>query len=261
MSTPNPYEILGVAKTATQDEIKKAFRKLAMKFHPDVNPDGAEKFKEINAAYEILGDEDKRKQFDSYGHMNGGRVDPRMAQMWAQMRADQEILTGSLTEILSKLFSRQSDGLWNRLNAFHEQQAYVSATLTVYIDFMEMVNGKTLDIKHGNNILQVRVPPGIRDGQRIKITESGKNLFLLIRVKPHPILSRHGDNVYMKIFLSEKQARSGGKMDIVTFSGPTEVTIPRNVKHGQKLRLKKMGIQRKGQEAGDLYLQLLIKNQ
>lgn len=259
MSTSDLYKVLGVPKDATQKEIKKAYRKKVAKYHPDVNPKAEEKFKEITSAYNILSDKDKRSEYDQFGSLSGQYAQQK--KMWRRFQQDQDILSGNLAEILGNLFSPKADEFWQRINHFHQQQINQFRTITVSIDFLKMITGATIEIDINKNKLKVKLPPGVKNGERISLKINGRHMLLQVFVKPHPVFSRVNNDIYMKVELSPKQARMGGILPVATPFGAVEVNIPPHVEDGQKLRLKEIGLKLPTQEvANDLYLVMVVSS-
>ncbi len=266
------YETLGVSESASADEIKKAYRRLARKYHPDINksPDAEEKFKEINAAYEILSDKEKRKQYDMHGdNMFGGQNFHDFAS--SQGNAD-------LDEILRNIFgggfsgfsggfssSRGFDGFGG---GFSQQQREpdLDVTAKITIPFDVAAFGGTHSINYNGESFSVKIPAGIKNGEKLRIKNKGKsyngkkgNLYLIVEVAPSNEYERVGDDLYKNFDISLKTAMFGGKVKIKTHEKEITLKIGKNTKQGQKFRVKGYGIaNRKSGVKGDLYLKANI---
>jgi curved DNA-binding protein len=264
------YETLGVSKDAPADEIKKAYRRLARKYHPDVNKDaGAEdKFKEINAAYEILSDPQKRAQYDRHGDSIFGGQN---FQDFAHMHGG-----GNLDEILRNLFGRggmggASFGSFGGFNSFGggfegfgEPDLDVNARITV--PFTVAVLGGKHSVSYGGENFDIKIPAGVHHGEKMRIKGKGKayqsqrgDLFLTVEVAPSPEYTREGDDLEKFIDIPLKTALFGGKIAVATLEKEITLKVGENTKPGQKFRVKGYGvINRKTGEKGDLYLKANI---
>lgn len=270
------YETLGVSPNASADEIKKAYRKLARKYHPDIckEPECEEKFKEINAAYEILSDPEKRKQYDQYGDsMFGGQNFHDFAQQNFQGGVD-------LDEILRSIFGGgggfggfSSGGFSSsgfRSGGFGGFEDFTPPNLDIHakitIPFRTAVLGGTHSITLNGETFDVRIPAGIKDGDTLRIRGKGKSyknqrgdLLLKVEVAPDPEYRRVGNDLYKKIDIPLKTALFGGKVEVATLEKNIKLKVPKNTKCGQKFRVKGMGaIDRKTKQKGDLYLEANI---
>ncbi|EAT99439.2 DnaJ family protein [Campylobacter curvus] len=270
------YETLGVSKGATSDEIKKAYRRLARKYHPDINKDpGAEdKFKEINAAYEILSDEKKRAQYDQYGDsMFGGQNFHDFAQGSADM--------GDLNEILRNIFSggfggggaKFSSGFGGGFEGFSSAgfggfgAMDLDINAKVSIPFDVAITGGEHRINFNGESLKIKIPSGINDGEKLRIKGKGNSangrtgdLILSVSIEPSDEYERDGDDLYKDVEIPLKTMMFGGKVAIHTFKKDVTIKIAENSKTGTKIRLKGYGVQnRKSGIYGDLYLKARIK--
>ena len=265
------YETLGISPNASADEIKKAYRKLARKYHPDIckEPECEEKFKEINAAYEILSDPQKRKQYDQYGDaMFGGQNFHDFAQQNFQGGVD-------LDEILRSIFGGggfggfggtgfRSSGFGGGFEEFAQPDLDIHAKIT--IPFRTAVLGGTHSISINGETFDVRIPAGVKNGDTLRIRGKGKSyknikgdLLLKVEVAPDPEYERVGNNLYKKINIPLKIAMFGGKVKVKTLEKEITLKVPKNTKCGQKFRVKGLGVMdRKTKQKGDLYLQANI---
>ena len=260
------YEILGVNSDATQDEIKKAYRKLARKYHPDVNKDAGaeEKFKEINGAYEVLGDETKRKQYDTYGDsMFGGQNFSDFAKNSANM--------DDLNEILRSMFgggAKFKGGFGSNFGGFSSfsdefEDENLDINYSIEIPFDTSVTGGEESVNLGGENVKFKVPAGIKEDERLRIKAKGKksasgrvgNAILKIKITPSQIYERKENDLYKKVDIPLKIALFGGKISVGTYQKELTLKIAPNTKNGQKIRLKGYGVKdRKTGILGDMYL-------
>lgn len=257
------YETLEVSENASADEIKKAYRKLARKFHPDVNkdPKAEEKFKEINAAYEVLSDPQKKQQYDQYGDsMFGG-------QNFSDFARNQGGGV-DLDEILRQMFGGGAAG-FGRSNfggGFGFDAPDLDTNAQITIPFEVAVLGGKRNISLNNDSFDIKIPEGIEDGQRIRAKGKGKSyqgqrgdLILKINISPSNEYEREFDNLIKYFDLPLKTALFGGKVDIKTIHKDITLKVPQNTKQNQKFRVKELGVlNRKTKVRGDLYLKANI---
>jgi len=267
----DPYRTLGVPRSADADTIRKAFKKLARKYHPDVSkdPDADERFKEINSAYGIVGDEKKRKDWDEFGEASTRPgFDADKARQWGSMGGAGGAhggmpFGGDVDDLLQSLF-RGGAGMGTERRA--RRGSNLKASIT--IDLMDTVLGAEREIMlpqpdGRRERLTVRIPAGVSDGGRLKIRGQGHpprgggpcgDLVLEISVRPHPVLRRDGDDLEMDVPLTVYEAMAGTTVTVPTPTGDVKVTVPKNAKPGQRLRLKNRGVQKA--VPGHLYLVL-----
>ena len=336
------YEILGVPRNASQEEIKKAFRKLARKYHPDINkdPDAQEKFKEINEAYQILSDPEKRKLYDTYGHS-------AFEGMGAQEQAYQNI--PNLEDLLNEVFGGGGgffDDIFGSIfeNATHSRRGSRKRPLrgediyrTIEISLEDAYKGTTVEIDlereaecsscggygydrskgtktcptcggsgqvvqrqffitisqtcptcRGEGALhepckrcngrgavlerekvKVRVPPGVDTGSKLVVEGKGHagrfggapgNLYIQVRVRPHKVFERKGDNLYVDVNLTYPEAVLGTEIEVPTISGgKVKVNIPSGTRHGDLIKVKGEGMPRlRGGGRGDMFVRVNI---
>ena len=262
------YETLGVSEKATSDEIKKAYRRLARKYHPDINKDpGAEdKFKEINAAYEILSDEKKRAQYDRHGDaMFGGQNFHDFASSSGM---------GKLDEILKNIFggggfsgfsSRSGFSGFRQTGGFSdfEDDEDLDSRAKVTIPFDVAVKGGEHSINFNGENIKIKIPNGINDGEKLRIKGKGSggrgDLILTVNIAPSDEYERDGDDLYKDVLIPLKTMMFGGKIDVKTPKKDVTIKIAENSKSGQKIRLKGYGVQnRKSGIFGDLYLRARV---
>ncbi len=264
------YETLGVSESATQAEIKKAYRSLAKKYHPDINktPEAEEKFKEINAVYEVLGDEEKKAQYDQYGDsMFGGQNFHDFARGQGN--------GVDLNDILRNMFGGGRGGFsgggfggasfGGGFGSGYEPDLDIEASLTV--DFKTAVVGGKKSITLNGESFDIKIPQGIANGQKIRAKEKGKkaqgfprgDLILTINVNEDSEYTRDGDDLYLKVDVPLYTAFFGGKVEVKTLYKDVTLKIPQDTKQNQKMRLKELGVlNRKTKEMGSLYITINI---
>ena len=256
------YEILGVGRTATDKEIKAAYRKLARKYHPDVNAGdkrAEERFKELSEAFAVLSDPDKRARYDRGGHEAfGPGFDPFQGTPFQGGGFDfRHFDLGDLTDLFD-LFGAGGPGRGRG----RRQRRGQDLQSEIRIGFREAVRGDTVDLSLPDRV-KVRIPAGIEDGGRIRVPGKGTpgaggappgDLFLVVRVEPDPVFRREGRDLVADVPVGLARAALGGTVEIPTLDGPATVTLPAGTRSGQKLRLKGRGVPASGgAPAGDLY--------
>jgi DnaJ-class molecular chaperone len=269
----DPYATLGVKKDASQADLQKAYRRLAKKHHPDLNPGNSsaeEKFKEITAAYDLLGDPEKRAKFDRGEIDASGTERPR--QRYYRDFADQGGRSGytnssgfadfgdftSSEDILSEIFGRSARGRRRGQDIRYHLE----------LSFLDAVNGgkQSLILPDGST-LDVNIPPGTRDGQTLRLKGKGRpaagggpagDALIEISVLPHPFFTRKGDDIYLDLPISIKEAVLGAKIAVPTPSGTVNATVPKWSNTGRVLRLRGRGVPRPDGSKGDEYITLKI---
>jgi DnaJ-class molecular chaperone len=261
----NPYETLGVAKNASQEDIRKAYRKAAKEAHPDLNPGKPEaesRFKEINAAYDIIGDADKRKRYDA------GEIDETGAESqperhfyreYAEADPNRRYGRGQASpgpggnewadfdyDIFADLFRGRGEGATFRV-PLHD------ARYALEIDFLDAVKGarKAVAMPDGKT-LDIAIPAGISDGQILRLKGQGMpgpggksgDAYVEISVRPHPSLRREGFDILSTLPVSLGEALNGATVRVETVDGPVDVKVPKGAKEGTKLRLRGKGVPR-----------------
>lgn len=277
------YDILGVSRTASADEIRRSYRKLARKYHPDVNPGDASaeaSFKKVAAAYEVLSDEDKRKAYDEFGDeaLKGG-FDPDKARAYrdwqrrrtAGARPFQEPFRESGAAGFSDA-SRFDFGDLGDLFGFGRPprgpQRGADVRAVVDMELAQAIAGGEvkLDVP-GRGVMTVRIPPGADTGSTVRLAGKGApgeagapagDLVLEMRVRPHPVMRREGLDLSMRVPVTVDEAYNGATIEIPTFDGPVKLTIPPRSQAGQRLRLRGKGVQRKDRR-GDLFVELDVR--
>ncbi|KUJ83010.1 cytochrome C biogenesis protein [Microbulbifer flavimaris] len=280
------YQILGLERDAKQDEIKRAYRKLARKYHPDVSKEeGAEdRFKEVSEAYEVLKDPEKRAAYDQVGSGYHAGEDFRPPPGWDQ---GFEFHGGGYTEADPEAFSDFFESLFGRAGFSHgfgagqRQQFHAQGENThakIAIDLEDSYRGGTrqITLKHSEfgddgrprlreRKLNVKIPRGVTEGQQIRLAGQGQpgigegkpgDLFLEISFNPHSLYEVDGKTVYLNLPVSPWEAALGAKVQVPTPEGSVNMTIPANSKSGGKLRLRGRGIP--AREPGDLFVVLKV---
>jgi len=260
------YDILGVKKTATDDEIKKAYRNLAKKFHPDKNKgnkDAENKFKEISEANAVLSDKEKREQYDRMGReafsgFGGGGANPFGGFDFSQFT--QQFGGGARGRRASGGGARRSAGggggftdifsdLFGGAQGFEPQEQEMEAELTV--EFRDAVLGATMEITINGDRIKLKIPEGIAEGQRVRVPRKGEAAIqILIHVKPHPFFERRGDDIHIELPITVGEAVRGSEVEVPTIRGPVRARIPAGTQGGQTFRLSGKGVKKKGKDAG-----------
>ncbi|EJB82419.1 DnaJ family protein [Helicobacter pylori] len=260
------YQTLNVSENASQDEIKKSYRRLARQYHPDLNKtkEAEEKFKEINAAYEILSDEEKRRQYDQFGdNMFGGQN----FSDFAKSRGASE----DLDDILSSIFGRggfsqrfsQNSQSFSGFNFSNFAPENLDITATLNVSVLDTLLGNKKQVSVNNETFSLKIPIGVEEGEKIRVRNKGKtgrtgrgDLLLQIHIEEDEMYRREKDDIIQIFDLPLKTALFGGKIEIATWHKTLTLTIPPNTKAMQKFRIKDKGIKnRKTSHVGDLYLQ------
>jgi curved DNA-binding protein len=276
------YETLGVSKNATPEEIKSAFRKLARKYHPDTAKDkksAEEKFKEINEAYEVLSDSEKRKRYDEYGAnwQQGGFQPPRGGAGFEGSQGNfgdggVEFHFGGtgFSDFFEQLFGARRGGHRGfERHDFEESFAHrqdIEADILVTLEEALCGSTRQISFRRGPSgkvqTYTVKIPKGVREGQRIRLAGLGEtaggrgqagDLFLRIKFEKHPDFEVQGSDVYFDLEIPVSQAVLGGDVEIPTLDGRAKLHVRRNSQNGQKFRLQGRGLPRKEGGRGDFY--------
>ena len=281
----NLYDLLGVSKTATQTEIKKAYHKKARSLHPDINPDksAAEEFKKISSAYELLSDQDKRKRYDAgeidengnptpfgFGQHDKGGYNPYHQQNYQSRTINPEdfasMFGGDAGFNFADLFGmggmgRRKKSPFGFNETYQNEPQPVSYDLQIPFDLSVTGGETTVQLQSGKK-LKIKIPAGIQTGETLRLkgqgnpSPYGKNgdALLKITVQESNLYTREGNNILYSLPISLKEAVLGAKIQVPTPSGPVSITIPKFTSSGKKLRLKGKGVSGKG----DLLIQTEI---
>jgi curved DNA-binding protein len=279
------YSELGVQKGATTDDIKKAYRKLAAKLHPDRHPGDHKaeaRFKQVNRAYQVLSDPKKRRLYDEFGedglregfnpdvmraYRRGGGNRVRYRRNGTGVNVE-DLFTGhqpqggaGFSDLFGDLFGSRGRGTRSGMKG-------ADSTLEVTVDFVAAVRGAELKLQAQDGTeVTVRVPPGAGEGDKLRLAGRGSpsalggppgDLVIVIRVAQHPHFRREGLDLHLDLPTTVAEAFDGGKIRAPTPDGDVTLTVPRRAQSGQTVRLKSRGVRRKN-EQGDLYVRFLIK--
>jgi curved DNA-binding protein len=292
MAAQDLYAILGVPKTADHDALKKAYRKLAGQLHPDKNPGNKSaeaRFKQVNHAYDVLGDEDKRKLYDEFGE-DGLRegFDAERARAyrgWADRQPAGGGRGGTYTGGApgfdpEDLFGGAGGGanfgdlfgdLMGRSRRQRGPARGPDLESEITIDFASAVKGATLELRpqgEAGTPVTVRIPAGASEGSRVRIPGQGGpspnrgprgDLVLTVHVTPHPHFRRDGDDLHLDLPITLAEAHHGGKVRVPTPDASVNLKVPEGTQSGHVVRLRGKGVARKGRPAGDLYVHFLIR--
>ncbi|MCU0684680.1 MAG: J domain-containing protein [Polyangiaceae bacterium] len=285
------YDVLGVSKTASVDEIKRAYRKLATQLHPDRNPGKADveaRFKEVNRANQALSDPKQRALYDEFGEeglREGFDADQARAfRRYREQRAPRagggvggmpgDIFGGEggefvdLNDLMGNVFSRRGGSPFGGARGPRRGSDLESS---ITIDFASAVRGATLTLQPrgpGNEPITVRIPAGAEDGGRLRIPGQGApgslggppgDLVLTLHVTPHASFRREGDDLHLDLPVTPGEAFNGTKVKVPTAEGNVLVKLPPRSQSGQAVRVKGKGVSRKGKAPGDLYVRLLVQ--
>ena len=273
MAEKDYYQILGVKKTATEGEIKKAYRDLAKKFHPDKNKGNKEaenRFKEISEAYAVLSDQEKRSQYDRLGAeaFGAGGANPFAGFDFSQFmggggggggrgRRTRRTTGGGgggtmdFTDIFGDLFG----GGGGRGGFGQEEPQEMQAELA--IDFRDAILGSTMSLQLNGDTMKVKIPEGIGAGQKIRVKRGGMPIQITVQVRPHPFFERRGDDIHIDLPITVGEAIRGAEVEVPTIHGTSRIRVPAGTQSGRTMRLTGKGVKRKN-GAGDQYCRIQI---
>ena len=259
------YNILGVSKTATSDEIKQAYRKLARKYHPDVNPgnpEAEEKFKDINEANEVLSNPEKREKYDSFGqYWKQAEVStsPRGTSTYAENFDQYSSFDDFINDLLGGLgdrtragrtYYRTSTGQPDDFGPFRSQAPAPDTEAAIALSFSEAFHGVQKRLQLDDETINVRIPAGAKPGSRIRIKGKGRpspfsqqrgDLYLTIELLPHPFFQFSDDNLTCEVPIRPDEAVLGAQIQVPTPEGRVTLSVPKGVRWGQSLRRRRKG--------------------
>ncbi len=261
------YEILGVERTTTPDEIKLRYRKLAKQYHPDKNPgnkEAEEKFKKISEAYAVLSDPEKKKKYDMFG-----------SEKFHQQYTQEDIFRGtSINDILRDMgFGGGMGNVFGGFGGFgggagaaSMQNLDISSKITISLEESVLGAEKKVSLQDGKGTetITVKIPPGITEGANLRLAGKGReamrnkgDLYLEVHIAPHPTLRREGDDIIAHAEVNISTAVLGGSAEVNTVEGVRTIKIPAGIQPGQKIRIKGHGAKKlKGGGSGDLYIEI-----
>lgn len=285
------YKVLGVSRNAAPAEIQKAYRDLARKYHPDLNPDdksAKKRFQEVQAAFDVLNDPSKREMYDRYGSafesVGAGGGPQTRGYTWtgpggggseafdfSELFGDRfgPDASGGFTEMFRQ-FRRAAGGADQKRRPAAARGGDIEEEIE--IPFATAVSGGSAQIlvqqaDGKQKTIQVKIPAGIEDGGRIRLRGQGEagargdqagDLLIRIRVAPHPCFRRHGKRLEVRVPITLAEAASGAKIDVPTPKGTISLSVPPGTSSGKRLRIKGHGVAPRGQEPGDLYAEVLV---
>jgi DnaJ-class molecular chaperone len=285
------YKILGVHRDASQAEIQKAYRELARKYHPDLNPDdkaAQKKFQEVQTAFDVLNDSEKREMYDRYGSSfetmgaSGFRGGPSWGTGPGEARVEDidfgqffgerfgEEGAGGFADIFTQF--RRPSGRGARRTASATPRRGVDIRHELEIPFNTSISGGEVHIavrrqSGKTETIAVKIPPGIEDGKKIRIRGQGEpgpsgspagDILITIHVSPHPWFQRRGNNLHLKVPITLAEAARGAKVDVPTPRGTVSLSVPAGTSGGTKLRVKGHGVASKNGPSGDLLAEVQI---
>jgi len=272
------YETLEVSRQATDEQIRNAYRKLARKYHPDVNPgnkDAEENFKEINEAYSVLSDPQKRRQYDQLGQNWKAGADFKPPPDWGRnVRVEFGDLggIGDFSDFFESAFGGRR-GAGTRGAGFATRGRDLEAQLQIPLEEAHRGTTRTATLRGPDGkqkSIRVNIPAGISDGELIHIPNEGAvgtggapsgGLFVTVRLEPHPLFKPLDDaNLEMNLPVAPWEAALGAGVRVPTLDGPVDLIIPPNIQNGQRLRLRGQGAARRDSGRGDLYVRVQIVN-
>ena len=276
------YKILGVKRDASEADIKKAYRGLARKYHPDVSKEAnaEDKFKEVAEAYEVLKDKEKREAYDQLGSYQQGqdfRPPPGWEQRFTHNGGSADFGGADLGDIFAELFGGARAGRGRTRGGFARQGQDFEVNIEIDIDEAYRGSERSLQLEmpelspDGRMVRQprtikVRIPKGVVDGQRMRVPGKGGrgagagdgDLYLNIHIRPHPLFKATGHDVYLELPLAPWEAALGTSVEVPTLEGRVRVKVPPGARAGQNLRLPGKGLPKPHGAAGDLYAVLQV---
>lgn len=258
------YKVLGLTKEATQDDIKRVYRKLARKYHPDISKEAnaEEQFKEVGEAYEVLKDPEKRAAYDQLGVDLHAQRDFRPPPSNGTAGAGQ---SADFDDFLANLFGQRGRGGAGRTQAMSGEDSHFKVSIDLEDAYRGATRSLNLRSPQQDRTLNVKIPKGVKQGQHIRLQGQGNpgigggsagDLYLEIAFNPHPLYRAEELNVYLELPIAPWEAALGGSVKVPTLDGAVDMKIPAGSSSGRKLRLKGRGIP--AQTPGDFYVTLKV---
>jgi curved DNA-binding protein len=262
------YETLGVPRDASADDIRRAYRKLARQYHPDVNsePDAEDRFKQIGEAYEVLSDPDKRERYDRLGANWRAGEDVSGAEGFSGSSGGARVDFGDGSEFSDFFESLFGSGRGERFGRFTARGFDHEAPVELTLEEAAAGGRRHVTLPDGSEF-DVNLPAGVREGQRIRVAGKGGegvgdgprgDLFLRVHLLPHPLFRPDGRDLYVELAVTASEAALGAVVPVPTLSGSVRLRVPSGSSSGRRLRVRGKGLPAQGGEHGDLYASVRV---
>ncbi|OEF08675.1 DnaJ C-terminal domain-containing protein [Vibrio genomosp. F10] len=283
MQKKDYYTVLGISREASKKEIKKAYKKLAVKYHPDKNQENInteERFKEVKEAYEVLSDEEKRKQYDQFGHAafsndNNGHQRPGGNQAQHSTHGFEDVFGGAFRQHSPHSGYEEFGGFDDLFSHARRQQTRPQKgqdlEFVLTVDFADTINGAKkmveLTINGVQKKINVKIPAGIKEGEKIRFAGKGGaglnggslgDILITIKSRPHPSLRRDGDDLHCSVHISMTTAALGGKTDVHVLERRYKLKIPAGTQGGSILKMKGKGVVNRNGNIGNLLVTIKV---